>query len=452
MGGVLIDDRFTDPLKSQIRQKLKELLFVEKPEFVQTGGFTDLEWRIATSYFLDPKAVENLHSIIQYVETFDNNTKVKIVISSAGREDGTHAEVIEKMFAGSTINKYIVDKIVDDNDVRNSYLRRCRDDKDFIIDKCKLEDYKIDHDALCREKYGYHLKTRADQVEYWLMENSKKWNVKKYLILDYGDHGFSQKFPRDFIMTNGFPLQNSYIGKCVRALLWIADIELLNSASRKGNVKLVKDLIENAGIKPTWNTLNCASKTDDLDYVKYLIEKCKIEYTQSTLYNFGLHGNSDIIKYLIHTVKLHPDTDTISAISASGNLDLIKYLVVNFKIKPNSDGMLYGSYSGNLDLIKYLIEQCRLPIGGSGTLNNAVQAGHFHVVHYFEEKGIPFDKNTLKNAIFGESLDMVRYLVEIIKIVPTFDDLSEAKIYSTRSDNALKVYEYMLRIDQFYHR
>jgi len=92
--GVLIGSRDIDPLATSIRSKLVEL-FGEREEMYR--GYSELQWRIAASYFLESAAVERLERLIRLAS---DQTEVVIVLSSSWRMDGDLSQIQSQMFAG----------------------------------------------------------------------------------------------------------------------------------------------------------------------------------------------------------------------------------------------------------------------------------------------------------------------------------------------------------------
>lgn len=157
--GVLMPDRFVNPLNRMIREKLVHL-FGER-------SYTELEWRIAQSYFLSRPAIQNLESLI---ERLSRVAPVGIVLSSAWRLDGTLEQIRDQMFVNESFSRWIIDKIPDDD-----WWRITKGEKPLS------------------------LRGRAQQIEYWLLENVSTWDVSHFVILDDVDEGLSERFPGQFI-------------------------------------------------------------------------------------------------------------------------------------------------------------------------------------------------------------------------------------------------------------
>ena len=134
------------------------------------------------------------------------------------------------------------------------------------------------------------------------------------------------------------------------------DENTLNSASRKGNIELVKYLIKNYKFKPNEYTLNSAALSGNIGLVKYLIENYKFKPNEYTLNSTALSGNVELVKYLIENYKFTPDENTLNSAVLSGNVELVKYLIENSNIFPDKNTLNSAVLSGNIELVKYLSE------------------------------------------------------------------------------------------------
>ena len=172
--GVLIEARDLDPLPTLIRQKLVELF---GPKDDQYREYTALQWRIAASHFLQQSAVENLEKLIQKICVV---SPVAIVLSSAWRLDGSSDEIKAQMFATSSFSRFIIDKTPDED-----WWRRRKGEEELS--------------PIALEKYGFPLRTRGSEIDYWLRENREKWHIQNFVILDDYDNGISKLFPDQFV-------------------------------------------------------------------------------------------------------------------------------------------------------------------------------------------------------------------------------------------------------------
>ncbi len=174
MDGVLIGDRASPYLSGKIIEKVHELF--EKKEGLN-GGFTELEWRIAASYFLSKDAVSNLENLI---EKTNEVYRIVIVIISEWRLDGTALELKNLMFAVTSFGKLIIDKIPD----HDFWRRRHKE---------------VELSPISLQKYGFPLEQRGQLIDFWLRENAHNYNIKSFVILDDVDEGISKRFPHHFV-------------------------------------------------------------------------------------------------------------------------------------------------------------------------------------------------------------------------------------------------------------
>ncbi len=172
--GVLIDGRDRDPLRTWIQEKLVELFGKKDARY---RDYTDLERRIATSHFLSRPAIANLEKLIERVSTVRS---VAIVLSSAWRLDGTLDEIKNRIFATESFSRLIIDKIPDDD-----WWRIRKNEKELS--------------PIALEKYGFPLRTRGAQIDYWLRENHKEWSVDNFVIIDDVDDEISVRHSDHFV-------------------------------------------------------------------------------------------------------------------------------------------------------------------------------------------------------------------------------------------------------------
>ena len=156
--GVLIRGEFGD-FKTQ---KLHELF--------GKRDYSGLEYDIATSYFLSESAVVNLDRLIERVSEV---AEVVIILSSAWRINRTVDEIKNQIFKNWSFSKYIIDKTPDNF-------------------------WRSQSSLIALEKYGFELRSRDCQIDYWLREN-KHLQIKNFVILDDCDEGLSERFPYNFV-------------------------------------------------------------------------------------------------------------------------------------------------------------------------------------------------------------------------------------------------------------
>lgn len=176
--GVLIGARDLDPLRTGIRQKLVHL-FGKKDDSYRE--YTELEWRIASSYFLSKEAVDHLQKLI---ERASRVTDIGIVLSSAWRLDATLWEIKHQVFAMYPFAQRIIDKTPEDD-----WWRKKRGEAELS--------------PIALKKYGFSLKTRGAQIDYWLRENRTPLGIRNFVIIDDVDDEMRVRHSSHFIEVEG---------------------------------------------------------------------------------------------------------------------------------------------------------------------------------------------------------------------------------------------------------
>lgn len=178
-------------------QKLHELFGIK--------DYSGLEYDIATSYFLSELAVVNLDKLIAKVSQVAH---VVIVLSSAWRVNRTVDQIKNQVFVIWPFSKYIIDKTPDDS---------------------RWED-QISRVSL--EKYGFELRSRDCQIDYWLHENSHL-QVKSFVILDDYDECLSERFPRNFVHVRWGLLSEEHSERACQIIMQdLRNSELLTSVNK----------------------------------------------------------------------------------------------------------------------------------------------------------------------------------------------------------------------------
>lgn len=167
--------------------------------------YTGLEYDIATSYFLSELAVAHLDKLIEKVSQVAH---VVIILSSAWRVNRTLDQIKNQIFVIWPFSKYIIDKTPDDS---------------------RWED-QISRVSL--EKYGFELRSRACQIDYWLHENSHL-QVKSFVVLDDYDECLSERFPHNFVHVRWGLLSEEHSEKAYQVIVQdLRNLELLTSVNK----------------------------------------------------------------------------------------------------------------------------------------------------------------------------------------------------------------------------
>jgi hypothetical protein len=178
----------------KIFNKAKELYpdrNITNEEFKKPVALNDLEWFITQAYCFNERAINNLNEFIGHLE---QKYTVGIVISSAWREITDFAQMKSKLFSMHSFTKYIIDATV----------------KSW---KHWSSEEESEESKSCFNKYGFQLKTRGDEIDYWIRENKLEDN--HFIILDDYDtdtpsiqtrYNISSKFPHNFVKTDNCKL------------------------------------------------------------------------------------------------------------------------------------------------------------------------------------------------------------------------------------------------------
>lgn len=168
-----------------INHKLSSALFedLHTVEKAQKVWISSLQMKNIVSNYFSEDSVKNLK---QLIETTRKTSRVAIVLSSHWRNNASVDDIRHRMFSNSDFPKLIIDKTPDLDRVRKSF------DKEPIS-------------PVARKKYGFSLEDkdgseiRGREIEYWLLENKGKLNIKSFVILDDYDNELSHRFPNNFV-------------------------------------------------------------------------------------------------------------------------------------------------------------------------------------------------------------------------------------------------------------
>ncbi|EAY16875.1 histone-lysine N-methyltransferase, H3 lysine-9 specific, putative [Trichomonas vaginalis G3] len=158
---------------------------------------------------------------------------------------------------------------------------------------------------------------------------------------------------------------------------------MLHEASNKGNLKLVKSLIEcgcDIEIKDIHECtpLMYASLNNHLEVVKYLIsvgsnKEAKDNYGNTPLIYASYNGHIDVVKYLISVgadkeAKTNRGRTPLIYASIEGKLDIVRYLIsvgADKEAKDNDGNtpLVLASKKGHNDVVKYLSRKYFIDFG-----------------------------------------------------------------------------------------
>lgn len=199
----------------------------------------------------------------------------------------------------------------------------------------------------------------------------------------------------------------------------------LNSAAFNGDIKLVQ-LILIEKIKPSQVTLYNAIQSGCLELVRYLIDNYAFELkrrsSRERLVAYGIHsGNIDLYKYLTLELKLLTDIEIYNLDSAnfakSRNIALHSLYWEKRKHILSADDInlnIFFGRSGNVSLLKQLAtDNDLIKKIGLQCLDNAVENSHFNMVKYLiEVLKIKPSNDTYFFAQLCNSISIVKYLAQ----------------------------------------
>jgi len=124
----------------------------------------------------------------------------------------------------------------------------------------------------------------------------------------------------------------------------------MNWASKVGNLKIMKYLYS-IGVKPNDNDWDNALKYAHFNIIEYLMT---LGYKVSKN-SFEYTTNMTTIRWLIVDKKLTPYKTTITRLCGNGDLETVK-LFLSFGFLPNDDALECSIVGESLEMVKYLVE------------------------------------------------------------------------------------------------
>ncbi|EAY11502.1 ankyrin repeat protein, putative [Trichomonas vaginalis G3] len=233
------------------------------------------------------------------------------------------------------------------------------------------------------------------------------------------------------------------ISKACEEGLWKKTIwskeNVLHVASEKGNLNLVKSLIEcgcdkEANDKDGRTPLFFASSRSHLEVVKYLIsvgadKEANDKDGWTPLIWASYYGRLDVVKYLISVgankeAKDNDGRTPLILASENGKLEVVQYLISNGADKEAKDKygrtpLIWASFNGHLEVVKYLIsvgaDKEAKDNGEFTPLIKASSNDHLEVVQYLISVGADKDaKNIGGNTALSYARDKVREYLKSI--------------------------------------
>lgn len=179
MDGVMIGDRFTSELQDKIKLTLDNLF----PN--ADHRYNDYQWTIAKGRHLHPKALENLHTLIQRIEK--SGQRALVVLSTAWRNDATLQQHREEAFIENKFCKYLCGKTAPQTN-ETSWTPECK------------QGFKFTKGA--KESFGLKLKSRSDVIEFWLRDHGFNLDSTNFVVIDDENDDKRKRFGERFIHTS----------------------------------------------------------------------------------------------------------------------------------------------------------------------------------------------------------------------------------------------------------
>ena len=143
----------------------------------------DYHWAVAWGRHLHPKALTNLHELIDRIEKA--GSRALIVISSSWRNDVTTEQLPKDVFKEHHFSRYIAGKTATGpNEVSIAGY-------DFVTS--------------AKEKYGLGLEDRSEEIEHWLRAHDFDPKTTNYIVIDDNHAEYlSKRFGDRFIQTRTY--------------------------------------------------------------------------------------------------------------------------------------------------------------------------------------------------------------------------------------------------------
>ena len=261
----------------------------------------------------------------------------------------------------------------------------------------------------------------------------------------------------DFLIDNKITLQNndllniaSKVGNLKIVKLIIEektqsekDLALIE-ASKNGHLEIVKFLIDNGANIHTEDdgVLFEAVENDHLDVVKFLIDNGIDILDNTRILNTTLNNkNLDIFNYLLEKGAIIENEFLCSAI-ISEKIDMVKLSIDKFNIKPKDKDILLIVYNNDTKLLKYLLEKgLNINYENNSLFLKAAFLGKFNIVKFLIDNDVSIKTNKYKvilNASKSENLNLLEYLINNIEVDSSTDEEYLQQILNESLTNALK--------------
>jgi hypothetical protein len=167
--------------------------------------YTDLQWRCAAAEHLNQESLDNFRKLVEAIQTAQK--RVFIILSSDWRSCGTLKDMKEEVFVKHPI---IAENL--GGKTPSEKLFEYREDR--RVDTSPEADTGFDFETIANKYYANSLKTRAEQIDFWLKFHCL--DGSNYIILDDKDDDLSKQFGKRFIYT--FGIRDEIVDKALKVL------------------------------------------------------------------------------------------------------------------------------------------------------------------------------------------------------------------------------------------
>jgi ankyrin repeat protein len=189
---------------------------------------------------------------------------------------------------------------------------------------------------------------------------------------------------------------------------------ILSDAIYKGNLRAVKFLVEEVGVKITALHVEIAVEVRWFEGIKYLVEHGGEITEYAVRLNFSEIDNKlypkidnefntlESVKFLVEHGGVISEL-AIKAAIANGNIEAAKFLI-------NKRDLDDAAASGDFEKVKFLVEH-----GGTineATVVNAVTNGHLEVVKLLVEHGGKINDDAVYDAAYRGHFEVAKFLIE----------------------------------------
>ncbi|EGG25033.1 hypothetical protein DFA_03279 [Cavenderia fasciculata] len=218
---------------------------------------------------------------------------------------------------------------------------------------------------------------------------------------------------------------------------------LVDSASSKGQLDVVKYMLEECRTPPLRKFMDTAAITGNLDIVEYFHQSTTVGCSKAAMDGAIKNGHLNVIQFLHNFTTEGGSPNIINIASQIGRLDIIKFMIENNRTEGFSGlAINWAIAQGRFDIAEYL--NPHLPREKRATMSDAVvNAAHIGDVYWVDwaiREGYQLNpQDCMMAAIKNGHLGVVQYLVNHQDF-----KLSDIHIHSAVDDNGADILEFMI--------